>query len=144
MAKGYSTMRSARNAAVVNYSAQTFYYNGAGLKHPIDYATFWTTAAAFGIVAADAAWDAGGAALAVFAAGPALDRLFLAGDITNAEVVLTASVISDNQILYQNTETFYVNPSDLPLYWSQFPEQQIATQTVSLPLETRRIRLRAN
>ena len=131
--KGYSVSTRQANSVVVNYSAQTFFYGGPkSVKRPVEYATFWTTLSAIGLAFTYADFDrttagiAGG--LGLMALGPIIDYLSHVGAVTNAEVVLTTTVVSGPEVIHQRSETFYVKPADLPFYWSEYPEMR--------PLET--------
>lgn len=126
--RGYTTSRTPHNALVVNYSVQTFYY-GQG-RHPVDYATFPATLATLGYVAAEVSTSAA-IASGLFVA-VALDVLVERGKITSGEAVLTTTVVARNYTIHQASEAFYVLPTNLPLYWSQYP--------ASAPMETETIR----
>lgn len=133
--KGYVISDNPRNSTVINYNTQTYYYGGNHGKRAIDYASFWTTAAALGILAADKAiddgsvvWGSGTAALVVAAVGPILDTMIARGEVTEGEVVLHTTVVGPKAILQQSSEAFYIKPSALPFYWSTLPE--------NAPLET--------
>lgn len=120
--RGPSVRLNAQNAVVINYSAQTYYYGGGGSsRRPIDNITLPAMVAALGIQSSKWSLSVGQAALSVAAAGVVLDTLISMGEITNAEVVLTVSVVSKDRVLYQHSEILYINPADLPFYWSDYP-----------------------
>jgi hypothetical protein len=64
------------------------------------------------------AWSSGTGAAAFVAAGAIIDGLVATRAVTNAEVVLTTSIVAKNTILFQSSETLYATPHDLPFYWS--------------------------
>jgi hypothetical protein len=147
--KGYSVTTRQTNAVVVNYDAKTFTY-GTGGKSPLDYASFWTTAAAVGLALSYNEWTytsagiAGG--LGLVALGPILDYFAMISDVTNAEVILTTSVVAGSEILYQHSETAYIKPADMAFYWSAYPETR-PLETPALAAEAlpvRAVRLQAN
>ena len=107
---------------VVNFQVETYAYGPRHNRTPFSYATLWGALTAIGIgLDAAAPISAGaGAGLAV-GASLVIDALVAMGDITNAEVLVTTSIVDHTTVIYQETETFYVNPADLPLYWSRFP-----------------------
>ncbi len=125
--RGYTVSRTPHNALIVNYSVQTFYYRQG--RRPIEYATFWATAAALGYALEVSPVAAIASGLVV--AG-ALDVLVEMGKIISSEAVLTTSVVASNHIIHQASESFYVTPTNLPFYWSQYP--------TSAPMETETIR----
>ena len=43
------------------------------------------------------------------------------GAVTDAEVVVTTSILYGDAILYQNSEAVYIKPEDLPLYMTRNP-----------------------
>ena len=141
---GRSVKTEPQNAVIINYDAQTYYYGGNGYaRRPINYATLTTTAVALGVLTANYSWPTGAVVATAAVAGPIIDALIAQGEITNAEVVLTVSVVSDGRILYQSSEIFYVNPADLPFYWSEyratpplethyFGQDKIKTRTIEL------------
>ena len=151
MKKGYSVTTRQANAVVVNYDAKTFVYGGSSrAKSLLDYATFNTTAAAIGLALSYNDWTytsagiAGG--LGLMALGPILDYFAMVTDVTNAEVILTTSVVAGPEVLYQHSETAYIQPADLAFYWSAYPEirplETPALAAEALPLQ--RIRMQSN
>ena len=149
--KGYSVTTRQANAVVVNYDAKTFVYGGPNrAKSALDYATFGTTAAAIGLALSFNDWTAttGGIAggLGLMALGPILDYFAMISDVTNAEVILTTSVIAGPEILYQHSETAYIKPADMAFYWSAYPEtrplETPALAAEALPIQ--RIRMQSN
>jgi hypothetical protein len=118
--RGYSVVESASDAVVLNFDVQTFLYGDRNQKYPVEYATFWTTAGAIGTQLRHvASYDTGvGIGAAV---GPIIDVLASINDTTRAEVTLTLTVADDTRLHYLTSETFYVQPSDLPFYWSRLP-----------------------
>lgn len=127
--EGYSVSRTPTNSVVVNYSVETYYYGGENrIKKITNYASLYTTAIGLGLLASTDSWSRAGGGLAALGSGPVLDLLIASGEITNSEVVMTTSVVDGHSVLYQDTEVFYANPADLPLYWSEFP--------TSAPMET--------
>jgi hypothetical protein len=147
--RGYAVTTRQTNAVVVNYDAKTFVY-GTGGKSPLDYASFWTTAGAVGLALSYADWSyttagiAGG--LGLVALGPILDYFAMISDVTNAEVILTTSVVAGPEILYQHSETAYIKPADMAFYWSAYPEMR-PMETPALAAEAlpvRAVRLQSN
>lgn len=107
---------------VLRFGVQTFLYrNGDDKLFPIDYATFWTTLGAIGVQLRNvSSLDTAGAIGA--GAGPVLDILASMADTTKAEVVLTLTVSGGDRLLYRDSETVYVHPEELPLYWTHVPD----------------------
>jgi hypothetical protein len=118
--RGIRVQETAAGATVLRFEVQTFWYKSERQKLPVEYASFWTTAAALGAQARDissvdtALGVAGGA-------GPIMDILKAMFDTTNAEVALTVTVLDGTRLAYRDSETFYIRPTELPFYWSQVP-----------------------
>ncbi|HWE45009.1 MAG TPA: hypothetical protein VG407_03190 [Caulobacteraceae bacterium] len=138
---GFQVMESSADAVVLNFNVQTFLYGNwrGNEKRLVDYASFYTSVYAVGsqlrhISSYDTAVGAGAVA------GPIFDVLAAMNDTTRAEVVLTVSVQDDSRLHYINSESFYVQPTDLPFYWSQLPANAPQTMraealpVVSLPV----------
>jgi len=138
MKRGYPVVESATDAVVLNFDVQTFLYGDGNQKYPIEYASFWTTLGAIGtqlrhISSIDTGVAVGGAA------GPILDLLASLNDTTRAEVLVTLTVADGSRLHYLDSETIYVQPSDLPFYWTQLPHSAPQTMRsgltmVSLPV----------
>ena len=151
MRKGYSVTTRQANAVVVNYDAKTFVYGGANrAKSLLDYATFTTTAGAIGLALSYNEWTYASAGIAgglgLVALGPILDYFAMVSDVTNAEVILTTSVVAGSEILHQHSETAYIQPADMAFYWSAYPEMRpLETPALaSEPLPLQRIRMQSN
>ncbi len=118
--KNMAVSSSSEQSIVVNYRVQPFYYDDRGHKFPVTSTALWSVAAGLGLGAFDAvptdAAIAGG-----FAAGQIITALIDFGAVTDAEVVVTTSILYGDAVLYQNTEALYIKPEDLPLYMSQNP-----------------------
>ena len=118
---GLSVSRRPAGALIVNFEVETYAYGPRIKKTPFHYASLYTTLGALGWGLAEVGISTGAGIGILAAAGPILDFLVAMGDITNAEVLVTTSIVDHTTVLYQETEVFYVNPADLPLYWSMFP-----------------------
>jgi hypothetical protein len=123
----------------LNFDVQTYLYGAGNEKRLVQYATFWTTLGAIGtqlrhIASYDTAVAVGAAA------GPVFDVLNAINDTTQSEVTVTLSVIDSTRVHFMDSENFYVQPNDLPFYWTQVPDsspQPITTTqltTVTLPV----------
>lgn len=119
---GYRVANSAAGAEVLNFEVQPFLYRQKDVKQLVEYATFWTTIAAIGSQLRHVSSVDTGAGI-VAAAGPAIDILSYLNSHTNAEVVVTTSVVDPRHLHYVDAENMYVEPSDIPLYLSRMPPQ---------------------
>lgn len=117
--RGYTVMVTPHNTVVVNYSAQTFLHGANGSRHPLEYSTFWATAVALGYAARNL--PIGAALATAVGAAAVLDTLLDTQRVTRGETVLTTTVVFNDRIIHQNSESFYVAPANLPFYWSQYP-----------------------
>lgn len=117
---GIPVQEMATKATILRFDVQAFWYKDPHQKLAVDYASFWTTAALLGGQTRNiSSIDTGlGVASGV---GPIVDILKAMFDTTNAEVTLTLTSYDGPRLLYRDSETFYVNPTDLPFYWSQLP-----------------------
>ena len=114
---GFKVSTSPQNAAVLRFRGQTLLYDHRSGKHfPLDKASFWTTLGALGLAVADGTRKQGIATLLI--AGPVIDFLISLYDVTNAEVVITAFVEDEHTIPFMYTEEFYIEPTDLHLYYT--------------------------
>ena len=138
MNKGVKITNSPSGATILNFRVQSFLTDQKSSleKYPFNTATFWTTLAAFGWIAADASIsdDVGKALL--LGSGPLFDYLKRKGETTNAEIILTATVEGKNgTIFFSYIEEFYIQPRDLHYYWTDFPPGALAlspgTKTVT-------------
>lgn len=144
LAKGYHILRSPRpDAVVLNINVEPYLYGSDHrYKRIAEYATFWTTLADLGYAFRHGS-TLGTAAGVAAVAGPVMDILFALDDRTTAEVLMTATVVNKNEVLYADTEVFYIQPSDLPLYWTQFPDTApMMTANAAVELDNVRIPLR--
>lgn len=137
--RGYPVVENAWDAVVVNYDTQTFLYGQGNKKTLVDYWSLWSTAGAVGtqlrhISSVDTGVFAG------FATGPVLDFLASVNDTTEAEVAVTTTVTDGRHLHYVNTESFYVQPTDLVFYFTQLPASApqalpaSVARTVTLPV----------
>jgi hypothetical protein len=126
----FPVKESAAGALVVHFDTQTFLYRNDGPKLPVGYNTIWTTAYALGVQLRHVASLDTGAAI-VAGAGPVLDALAEMMDTTNAEVLVTLTVEDDEGLYYRDTRTLYINPTELPFYWTSVPD--FSAQSHSLP-----------
>jgi hypothetical protein len=130
--RGLRVMQTpAPGAWVLKLDAKTFLYDPTtATKHPVQYATFWTTAYTLGVLARDVSSIDTGAFIAV-TAGPLVDMMRAINDRTNAEVLLVITAADQQRVYYHSTESFYVRPTDLRFYW---PDNQSSLPVVSLPV----------
>jgi hypothetical protein len=134
MKRGYPVVENANDAVVLNFDVQTFLYGGGNQKYPVEYATFWTVAGALGAQLRHVSSIDTGVAIGA-AAGPIVDLLATLNDTTRAEVLLTLTVVDANRVHYLDSETIYVQPLDLPFYWTQVPasaDQDMQTEGLKL------------
>jgi hypothetical protein len=123
--RGIRVSKNPINADILSFRVQRFLYDQrSGLRHPFDKATFWTTLGALGVVAAENYWTTNEGIAALLVAGPVLDFLAGMANVTNAEVVITAFIETEQTIPFIYAEEFYVEPQEiLPngVYWTDFP-----------------------
>lgn len=120
--RGVRVSKTPANSDVLRFEVRRFLYDhNKGLEYPYDTATFWTTLGALGWAAGTNDWSTQAGIAAVAVSGPVLDFLNGMGNTTDAEVIVTAYVENDRTIPFIYTEPFYVEPSDLRLYWTNFP-----------------------
>lgn len=137
---GYAVSQSNEGSWEIRIDTQTFLYDREGRnKSPVQYATFWTSAYALGVLARNVSQIDTGAAIAA-AAGPLVDTLAYMNDITNAEVLLVLTMADSVRVSYRGTEEFYVHPSDLPRYWDDRPANLML---VDLPVRRAPLNLRS-
>jgi hypothetical protein len=105
---------------VVNYNVQPFFYDERSQKYPATSSVLWAVAAGVGLSAFNGVPDQA-AIIGGFAAGPIITSLIDFGAVTDAEVVLTTSILYGDAVLYQNSEAVYIKPADLPLYMTRYP-----------------------
>jgi hypothetical protein len=118
MKRGFTVVRSAAGAEVISFNVRTYLYGEDNQRHLVQYASFWTVAAALGwglhhVSSVDTAVAAG------LAAGAVADVLWALNDRTRAEVMLTTTVVDNETVHYLDNQQFFVRPSDLTFYWSQ-------------------------
>jgi hypothetical protein len=118
--RGVRVQETASGATVLRFEVQSFWYKDERQKLPVEYASFWSTAAVLGaqtrdITSVDTALAVAGGA------GPIMDILKAMFDTTNAEVALTLTAFDDTRLSYRDNERFYIRPTELPLYWSRVP-----------------------
>jgi len=141
--QGYPVVENSTDAMVVSFDAQTFLYGQYDRRYPCGYATCLTTAYAIGTQLRHVSSIDTGAAI-VAGAGPIVDLLYSLNDTTQAEVLLTITVADATHLHYRDTESFYVQPSDLRFYWTALPDsppQSMASDSgalkeVALPVVT--------
>jgi hypothetical protein len=143
LARGVRVQETATGAVVLRFEVQSFWYKDERQKLPVEYASFWTTAAVLGaqarnISSIDTALGVAGAA------GPVMDILKAMFDTTNAEVALTLTVFDGTHLSYRDSETFYIRPTELPFYWSQVPDfvpqsNPPTPQEIALPVRAGRL-----
>lgn len=120
--RDFQVVSSAPGAVVLNFDVATYLYGSAtgNQKQLIDYASFWTT---LGGVASQlrhiSSVDTG--VFAGVVAGPVIDVLASMTATTRAEVVVTTRVVDAERTHYLKSEAFYVQPTDLPFYWTAMP-----------------------
>lgn len=137
MNKGVKISNSPAGATILNFRVQSFLTEPESSlkKYPFNTATFWTTLAAFGWIAADASISNDVSKALLLGSGPLIDYLKLKGETTNAEIILTATVEGKNETIFSYIEEFYIQPSDLHYYWTDFPPGALAvspgTKTVT-------------
>jgi hypothetical protein len=136
---GYPVVETSDNAVALNFDVQTYLYGAGNQKRLVQYASFWTTLGAIGTQLRHiSSYDTGVAVGA--AAGPILDVLNAINDTTPAEVTVTLTVTDRDRLHFTQAENFYVQPNDLPFYWTSVPDsvpQPISTaplSTVALPI----------
>jgi len=121
LARGIQVDDRGLGATVVTFDVQTFKYRNSRDKSVFDYASFWTIGGAGAsqtrkIVSADTAAAIGSGI------GPAADILMALFDGTKAEVVVTLTVRRGTNLVYRDMRTVFVQPTELPLYWTQLGE----------------------
>ncbi len=131
---------TADQSIVVNYRVQPFYYDARSHKFPATSTALWSVASGLGLAAFDAVpWEA--AVAGGFVGGQVIASLIDFGAVTDAEVVVTTSILYGDAVLYQNSEAVYIKPEDLPLYMTQHPG--LAAPRPTEPRITERMQVRA-
>ncbi len=148
---------NAADALVVSFDVQAFLYGDDRRKKPADYFSFWSTATALTLLARAPSSTpvlpaisrlplvSSGLSLDNYAgiaagAGPVLDLLAEMNDTTNAEVLLTVTVRSGEYLHYSDSTEFYIHPSDLPFYWTRFPDFTPQLKSADSPVVSLRVR----
>jgi hypothetical protein len=119
---GYPVVQSAVGAVVLNFDVQTYWYGGftGNQKRLVEYASFYTTIGS--AIAEMRHMNSPETKIAkALAAGPIVDILASLNDTTRSEVILTLTVSDESRVHYMATDTFYIQPSDIPLYMTQMP-----------------------
>ncbi len=119
--RNIDVVQTAERAAVLRFDVHAFWYRDERHKYPAEYATFWSTAYALGAQARGVSSIDTAAAIAA-GAGPAADILKAVFDTTNAEVLVTLTVMDGTHLDYRDSETFYIRPGELSLYYSRVPD----------------------
>lgn len=126
--KGVKVSSSPSGATILNFRVERFLTAPENKyeKYPFNTATFWTTLSALGWAIGDSSISSDAGKALLLGSGPLLDFLKQKGDTTNAEIILTATIEGENETAFSYIEEFYVNPSDLHYYWTDFPPGALA------------------
>lgn len=132
-ARGFPVSRSPAGSDItVVYDVRPLLYEPRGNKRITDYASLTAAATAgLGQLRNISSLDTGfGAGLLV---GAITDYLASLNGSTNAEVVVVSKIISPstNNLHFVRSQTFYVRPSDLPLYLAPEPGWPVVPLRVS-------------
>lgn len=133
--RGYTVVQNPAGAVIVQFYAQSFLYDSRHNSHLFESATVWTVLGGIGYQLRNiASVDTGFAAAAGLA--PLVDTLRTLDDKTDAEVLVSITVadgvsikdkrtvtdpvnaVANRRVLWRNTETLYVKPSNLRFYIS--------------------------
>lgn len=138
MARGYPISQRSGDSVVLSFRVQSFLYGEDGRRFPADYATFWTSLGAIGAELRHiSSLDTGLAGLAI--AGPVTDVLREIGGKTRAEAIVTLSVEDPDRVHYLSSESIYLKPQDLPLYWTKLAPAAPMTMPTETSLDTERL-----
>ena len=132
-ARGFPVVRSPDGADIVlTDEVRPILYAPGSKKRITDYASLYTAAAAGGgqlrnISSLDTGFGAG------LVVGAVVDYLASLNSGTDAEVVVTSKIISPrtNNLHFVRSETFYVRPTDFPLYLPPAPGFPVVPLRVS-------------
>ena len=122
---GYSIAKQPTGSTVINFGAETFLYSDDTKEQwPFNRATFWATLYSF----SDNILDSGSGELTglisdalAISLGATFDYLQARNQVTDAEVVVTTSIQSLDEVSFLKNTEFYINRNDLILYWSDKP-----------------------
>lgn len=137
--RGIPVDENAAGAIVLSFEVQTFKYRSPRDKSLLDYASFWSIVGA-GASQARKITSPDTAAAAGAGIGPVQDLLVSLFDGTKAEVVVTLTARNGTRVVYRDMRTFFVQPTELPLYWTgmgDFVPQAKVASVPDTPLEIR-------
>lgn len=123
--QGYLVSTTPRDAIVINFDADTFFYDRAtGARQVADYGTVAGMVWAAGVaISENESWSTFETGVTGLAVGVLGDFLGSLSDTTDAEVVLKTTVTDGRHLALRDVEIFYIEPADLPFYWSRFAER---------------------
>ena len=112
---GYSISKLAKDSNVINFTTETYLYSYDRRQKSL------LTYAIFGLAAEKLLIALDNRDIDLLAFGLVFDYLTKDNDLKNAEVILNVSIENQKSITYQFNKEFYINPHDMPLYWSIRP-----------------------
>ena len=117
---GIAITRQSGVGPVINVEVDTYLYSRrTGGRIPFTSNTVITTLALFGPELFLTSFDTARISLVGIAA--AYDILRAKSYITDAEAVLTTTVVNEDEVAYLKSRTFYIEPRDALLYWDSEP-----------------------
>lgn len=120
MKQGITVTRQSGAGPVINVEVDTYLYSRrTGGRIPFTSNTVITTLALFGPELFLTSFDTARISLVGIAA--AYDILRAKSYITDAEAVLTTTVVNEDEVAYLKSRTFYIEPRDALLYWDSEP-----------------------
>lgn len=113
--RGYSISKFPKDSNVINFNTETYLYSYDRTKLSV------FTYTSFALIADKLLLEIDNRDVNFLALGLVLDYLSNDSGLKNAEVILTISIEDQKTIKYKSNKEFYINPNDLPLYWSIRP-----------------------
>ncbi|WP_421780817.1 hypothetical protein [Kiloniella litopenaei] len=134
LAKGVPVVSSPKDAIIVNYQVQSFFYDDKGYRLPASPESVFGLATAIGIKEYGN-WGS----LSTIGAGLVVTELVRGlidfGAVTDAEMVLTTSIAHGAELVHQKSEVLYIRPEELSLYMTSLPADRPTRATATGPVE---------
>ena len=134
LAKGVPVVSSPKDAIIVNYQVQSFFYDDKGYRLPASPESVFGLATAIGI-REYGTWGSLSTIGAGLVATELVRGLIDYGAVTDAELVLTTSVAHGAELVHQKSEVLYIRPEELSLYMTSLPADRPTRATLTGPEE---------